>query len=162
MKLTNKTLIAALLLAVTLTGCDSLKNKLKNTEDKKVEEQTDETGKKEGEEDAENTGSTEEAEEGKDSEEGEESKEGKDAEEGEESKEDKKEKSGEAETDPGKTVKEKLEDAIFKNRVQSRAAEILLQEAPESLSAEQKAKLEKLIEESNKLIEKAEEMVDSL
>ena len=63
MKITNKQIIAAVLIAATLTGCDSLKNKLKNSEDTKVEESTKEdTTKKEGEEDAENTGSTEKEE----------------------------------------------------------------------------------------------------
>lgn len=158
MKLTNKTLIAALLLAVTLTGCDSLKNKLKNTEDKKVEEAADDkTEKKEGEEDAENTGSTEK-EDSEDTKE--ENKE--DKEEGKEEGEDKDKKASEAETDPGSTDKEKLEDAIFNNRVQARAAEILLKEAPNSLSEESKAKLEKLVEDSTKLIEKAEALIDSL
>ena len=158
MKLTNKTLIAALLLAVTLTGCDSLKNKLKNTEDKKVEEAADDkTEKKEGEEDAENTGSTEK-EDSEDTKE--ENKE--DKEEGKEEGEDKDKKASEAETDPGSTDKEKLEDAIFNNRVQARAAEILLKEAPNSLSEESKAKLEKLVEDSTKLIEKAEAIIDSL
>lgn len=158
MKLTNKTLIAALLLAVTLTGCDSLKNKLKNTDDKKVEEAADDkTEKKEGEEDAENTGSTEK-EDSEDTKE--ENKE--DKEEGKEEGEDKDKKASEAETDPGSTDKEKLEDAIFNNRVQARAAEILLKEAPNSLSEESKAKLEKLVEDSTKLIEKAEALIDSL
>lgn len=158
MKLTNKTLIAALLLAVTLTGCDSLKNKLKNTEDKKVEEAADDkTEKKEGEEDAENTGSTEK----EDSEDTKEEKK-EDKEEGKEEGEDKDKKASEAETDPGSTDKEKLEDAIFNNRVQARAAEILLKEAPNSLSEESKAKLEKLVEDSTKLIEKAEALIDSL
>lgn len=158
MKLTNKTLIAALLLAVTLTGCDSLKNKLKNTEDKKVEEAADDkTEKKEGEEDAENTDSTEK-EDSEDTKE--ENKE--DKEEGKEEGEDKDKKASEAETDPGSTDKEKLEDAIFNNRVQARASEILLKEAPNSLSEESKAKLEKLVEDSTKLIEKAEALIDSL
>ena len=103
MKLTNKTLIAALLLAVTLTGCDSLKNKLKNTEDKKVEEAADDkTEKKEGEEDAENTGSTEK----EDSEDTKEENKEEDKEEGKEEGEDKDKKASEAETDPGSTDKE--------------------------------------------------------
>lgn len=137
MKITNKRIIAALLIAATLTGCDSLKNKAKDGEDTKVEEPTtdEETAKKEGEEDAEHYESTEttEGEEGK-----------------------------EAETDPGVTDKEKLEDAIFNNRVQARAAEILLEEAPDSLSEETKAKLEELVEESSRLIEQAQSIIDSL
>lgn len=149
MKITNKKILAVLLIAATLTGCDSLKNKMKG-EDAKVEEPTsnEDAAKKEGEEDAEHYESTEkESEEGK---------------EGEESKDKEGEDSSEAETDPGMTAKERLEDAIFNNRVQARAAEILLEEVPESLSEETKAKLEKLVEDSNALIEKAEAALESL
>ena len=147
MKITNKKILAVLLIAATLTGCDSLKNKMKG-EDTKVEEPTsnEETAKKEGEEDAEHYESTEKA----------------DGEEGEDATEKDGEDSSEAETDPGMTAKERLEDAIFNNRVQARAAEILLEEVPESLSEETKAKLEKLVEDSNALIEKAEAALGSL
>lgn len=151
MKITNKKILAVLLIAATLTGCDSLKNKMKG-EDTKVEEPTtsEDAAKKEGEEDAEQTESTEK-----------EGKESKDKE-GEDSKDKDGEDSSEAETDPGMTAKERLEDAIFNNRVQARAAEILLEEVPESLSEETKAKLEKLVEDSNALIEKAEAALESL
>lgn len=150
MKLTNKKIIAALLIAATLTGCDSLNNDAKDTEDTKVEEPTTDeaTAKKEGEEDAEETGSTE----------GEKA----DEEAAEDTKEGEEEKDSEAETDPGVTDKEKLEDAIFNNRVQARAAEILLEEAPDSLTEESKARLEQLVEDSTSLIEQAEALIDSL
>lgn len=146
MKITNKKIIAVLLIAGTLTGCDSLKNKIKG-EDTKVEEPTtsEDAAKKEGKEDAEHYESTE--------------KEGK---EGEESKDKEGEDSSEAETDPGMTAKERLEDAIFNNRVQARAAEILLEEVPESLSEETKARLEQLVKDSSDLIEKAEAALQSL
>lgn len=146
MKITNKKIIAVLLIAATLTGCDSLKNKIKG-EDTKVEEPTtsEDAAKKEGKEDAEHYESTE--------------KEGK---EGEESKDKEGEDSSEAETDPGMTAKERLEDAIFNNRVQARAAEILLEEVPESLSEETKARLEQLVRDSSDLIEKAEAALQSL
>lgn len=143
MKITNKKILAVLLIAATLTGCDSLKNKMKG-EDTKVEEPTsnEDAAKKEGEEDAEHYESTEK--------------------EGEEPTEKEGEDSSEAETNPGMTAKERLEDAIFNNRVQARAAEILLEEVPESLTEETKAKLEKLVEDSNALIEKAEAALESL
>ncbi|MBP2016173.1 hypothetical protein [Anaerococcus degeneri] len=146
MKITNKKIIAVLLIAGTLTGCDSLKNKIKG-EDTKVEEPTtsEDAAKKEGKEDAEHYESTE--------------KEGK---EGEESKDKEGEDSSEAETDPGMTAKERLEDAIFNNRVQARAAEILLEEVPDSLSEETKARLEQLVKDSSDLIEKAEAALQSL
>ena len=145
MKITNKKIIAALLIAATLTGCDSLNNKAKDNEDTKVEENTvdEKASEKEAEEDAEMTGSAEGEEVNKEAN-------------GEE------EKESEAETDPGVTDKEKLEDAIFNNRVQARAAEILLEEAPDSLSEETKAKLEQLIEDSTQLIEQAEALIDTL
>ena len=145
MKITNKKIIAALLIAATLTGCDSLNNKAKDNEDTKVEENTvdEKASEKEAEEDAEMT----------DSAEGEEVN-------GEANGEE--EKESEAETDPGVTDKEKLEDAIFNNRVQARAAEILLEEAPDSLTDETKAKLEQLIEDSTQLIEQAEALIDTL
>lgn len=149
MKITNKKIIAALLIAATLTGCDSLTNKAKDAEDTKVEEPTsnEDVAKKEGEEDADHYEFTEkEGEEGED-------KEGKEKE-GEDS--------SEAETDPGMTAKERLEDAIFNNRVQARAAEILLEEVPDSLSEETKARLEQLVKDSSELIEKAEEALQSL
>ena len=145
MKITNKKIIAALLIAATLTGCDSLNNKAKDNEDTKVEENTvdEKASEKEAEEDAEMTGSTEGEEVNKEAK-------------GEE------EKESEAETDPGVTDREKLEDAIFNNRVQARAAEILLEEAPDSLTDETKAKLEQLIEDSTQLIEQAEALIDTL
>ncbi len=145
MKITNKKIIAALLIAATLTGCDSLNNKAKDNEDTKVEENTvdEKASEKEAEEDAEMTGSAEGEEVNKEAN-------------GEE------EKESEAETDPGVTDREKLEDAIFNNRVQARAAEILLEEAPDSLSEETKAKLEQLIEDSTQLIEQAEALIDTL
>ena len=145
MKITNKKIIVALLIAATLTGCDSLNNKAKDNEDTKVEENTvdEKASEKEAEEDAEMTGSTEGEEVNKEAN-------------GEE------EKESEAETDPGVTDREKLEDAIFNNRVQARAAEILLEEAPDSLTDETKAKLEQLIEDSTQLIEQAEALIDTL
>lgn len=157
MKLTNKKIIAALLIAATLTGCDSLNNKAKNTEeDTKVEEATvdEKEAAKEGEEDADLNGSTEDAEgEEKDT------KEGEDAE-GEEDATSETEES-EAETDSGQSIEEKLEDAIFNNRVQARAAEILLEETPESLTDEFKVKLQELLEQSNDIIERSEKALEA-
>lgn len=151
MKLTNKKIIAALLIAATLTGCDSLNNKAKETEeDTKVEESTvdEKEAAKEGEEDADLNGSTEDAE-------GEE----KDTKEGEDATSETEE--SEAETDSGQTIEEKLEDAIFNNRVQARAAEILLEETPESFTDEFKVKLQELLEQSNDIIERSEKALEA-
>ena len=158
MKLTNKKIIAALLIAATLTGCDSLNNKAKDAEeDTKVEDVTvdEKEAAKEGEEDADLNGSTEDAEgEEKDA------KEGEDAE-GEEDATSETEEESEAETDAGTTTAEKLEDAIFNNRVQARAAEILLEETPESLTDEFKVKLQELLEQSNDIIERSEKALEA-
>ena len=158
MKLTNKKIIAALLIAATLTGCDSLNNKAKETEeDTKVEDVTvdEKEAAKEGEEDADLNGSTEDAEgEEKDAKEGEDT-------EGEEDATSETEEESEAETDSGKTIEEKLEDAIFNNRVQARAAEILLEETPESLTDEFKVKLQELLEQSNDIIERSEKALEA-
>ena len=158
MKLTNKKIIAALLIAATLTGCDSLNNKAKDAEeDTKVEDVTvdEKEAAKEGEEDADLNGSTEDAEgEEKDT------KEGEDAE-GEEDPTSETEEESEAETDSGQTIAEKLEDAIFNNRVQARAAEILLEETPESLTDEFKVKLQELLEQSNDIIERSEKALEA-
>lgn len=157
MKITNKKIIAALLIAATLTGCDSLNNKAKdNEEDTKVENTVDEKeAEKAGEEEADTNGSTEEAD-------GENAKDGEDTEsaEGEEANGEE-DATSEAETDGGQTAVERLEDAIFNNRVQARAAEILLEETPESLTDEFKAKLEDLLEKSNDIIERSEKALEA-
>ena len=157
MKITNNKIIAALLIAATLTGCDSLNNKAKdNEEDTKVENTVDEKeAEKAGEEEADTNGSTEEAD-------GENAKDGEDTEgaEGEEA-DGEEDATSEAETDSGQTAVERLEDAIFNNRVQARAAEILLEETPESLTDEFKAKLEDLLEKSNDIIERSEKALEA-
>ena len=161
MKMTNKKIIAALLIAATLTGCDSLNNKAKDAEeDTQVENTVDEKeAEKAGEEEADTNDSTEDAEgeEGK-----EDTKEGEDTEgaEGEEANSEE-DATSEAETDSGQTAVERLEDAIFNNRVQARAAEILLEETPESLTDEFKAKLEDLLEKSNDIIERSEKALEA-
>ena len=158
MKLTNKKIIAILLAAATLTACDGLngsKKEAENTEKPAVEESQDnkEADTKEAatkeETDADKADSEEKDAEKKEGEE--------DSENADQADADKEE----AVTDAGQSTKEKLEDAVFNNRVQARAAEILLEQTPETIT-QIKDKLETLVEESNALIEKAEKALESL
>lgn len=153
MKLTNKKIIAILLAAATLTACDGLngsKKEAENTEKPAIEESAEnkEADTKE-ETDADKADSEEKDAEKKEGEE--------DSENADQDDSDKEE----AVTDAGQSTKEKLEDAVFNNRVQARAAEILLEQTPETIT-NIKDKLETLVEESNALIEKAEKALESL
>lgn len=153
MKLTNKKIIAILLAAATLTACDGLngsKKEAENTEKPAVEEsQENKEAETKEETDAYKADSEEKDAEKKEGEE--------DSENADQADADKEE----AVTDAGQSTKEKLEDAVFNNRVQARAAEILLEQTPETIT-NIKDKLETLVEESNALIEKAEKALESL
>lgn len=153
MKLTNKKIIAILLAAATLTACDGLngsKKEAENTEKPAVEESAENKEAETKEEtDADKADSEEKDAEKKEGEE--------DSENADQADADKEE----AVTDAGQSTKEKLEDAVFNNRVQARAAEILLEQTPETIT-NIKDKLETLVEESNVLIEKAEKALESL
>ena len=153
MKLTNKKIIAILLAAATLTACDGLngsKKEAENTEKPAVEESAE---NKEAETKEETDADKAESEE-KDAEKKEGEEDSENADQADADKE-------EAVTDAGQSTKEKLEDAVFNNRVQARAAEILLEQTPETIT-NIKDKLETLVEESNVLIEKAEKALESL
>lgn len=153
MKLTNKKIIAILLAAATLTACDGLngsKKEAENTEKPAVEEsQENKEAETKEETDAYKADSEEKDAEKKEGEE--------DSENADQADADKEE----AVTDAGQSTKEKLEDAVFNNRVQARAAEILLEQTPETIT-NIKDKLETLVEESNALIEKGEKALESL
>ena len=143
MKLNNKKIIAILLAAATLTACDSLSGNKKEAEpaDTKVEEsaenKADQTTEAEG---AEKAADEKEAD-----------KETKEAKEGEE----------EAITDEGKSAKEKLEDAVFKTRVTARAAELLIEQTPETITGIRED-LEELLQQSQEQIDKANELLESM
>lgn len=147
MKIKNKKIIAALLIAATLTGCDDLNNEPKDAKENQVEESTDQAAVED--EKASDEEATETEEDEKDAKDSEEADTEEDA-------------TSEAETEGGSTAVEKLEDAIFNNRVQARAAEILLEETPESLTEEHKATLEELLEKSNDIIERSEKALEAL
>ena len=152
MKITNKKILALILLAATLTACDSLKGNEKPA-DTKVEENADQKDSTDAEK-AEDADKKEDAE-GADKDVDLENADGEDADSAD-TKED-----GEAVTSEGSTPREKLEDAIFKSRVQARAAEILLETNPESI-ADIRGDLEALVEKSNKLIEEAQRRLDEM
>lgn len=149
MKLNNKKIIAILLAAATLTACDSLSGNKKEAEpaDTKVEEsaenKADQTTEAEGEEKA-----ADEKEADKETKDGEESEEAKKGEE-------------EAITDEGKSAKEKLEDAVFKTRVTARAAELLIEQTPETITGIRED-LEELLQQSQEQIDKANELLESM
>lgn len=149
MKLNNKKIIAILLAAATLTACDSLSGNKKEAEpaDTKVEEsaenKADQTTEAEGEEKA-----ADEKEADKETKDGEESEEAKEGEE-------------EAITDGGKSAKEKLEDAVFKTRVTARAAELLIEQTPETITGIRED-LEELLQQSQEQIDKANELLESM
>lgn len=149
MKLNNKKIIAILLAAATLTACDSLTGNKKEAEpaDTKVEEsaenKADQTTEAEGEEKA-----ADEKEADKETKDGEESEEAKEGEE-------------EAITDEGKSAKEKLEDAVFKTRVTARAAELLIEQTPETITGIRED-LEELLQQSQEQIDKANELLESM
>ena len=149
MKLNNKKIIAILLAAATLTACDSLSGNKKEAEpaDTKVEEsaenKADQTTEAEGEEKA-----ADEKEADKETKDGEESEEAKEGEE-------------EAVTDEGKSAKEKLEDAVFKTRVTARAAELLIEQTPETITGIRED-LEELLQQSQEQIDKANELLESM
>ena len=174
----NKTLAAALLLTFTLTGCNNVvDNKANEGESPVVEENTaddaatettegeDATETTEGDDATETTEDENEVEtteidpKGADSE---------DATETDADAEDKAESEEESETASVDTSnmsieekKEVLEQAIFDNRSQARAAELLLELTPEKV-ADITPQLHDLIDESNALLEKAQQALDQL
>lgn len=155
----NKTLAAALLLTVTLTGCDNMVSNENTTDDNSpvVEENKAETTEtketvedKAGEESAESETDTKEA-----------------------ATEDKTEDET-ATTDEGATEETKdtsnlsteekiaaLEQSIFDNRSSARAVELLFELSPETAN-ENADVLNQLLEDSNSLLEKAQTALDEL
>lgn len=162
----NKTLAAALLLTVTLTGCDNMVSNENTTDDNSpvVEENKAETTEtketvedKAGEESAESETDTKEAAT-------------------EDKAEDEKAATEDetATTDEGATEETKdtsnlsteekiaaLEQSIFDNRSSARAVELLFELSPETAN-ENADVLNQLLEDSNSLLEKAQTALDEL
>lgn len=154
----NKKILAVLLAFATLTACDSLQNGEKDkaeTEDTQVEESQDATDKKDADTDSDQADKDTDTDSDKDADSDSDNDTDTDADSDDDS-------DKEAVTDSGTSLKERLEDAIFNNRVQARAAEILIDTAGDSLTEENITDLESLIEESNTLIEKAEKILEDL
>lgn len=168
----NKTLLAALALTLGLTGCDNIvnnKNQEKEADAPVVEENQDQAeGTEEGKETADEA-ETPANEESSDMEEndgeGEETSENADGEEAANAEENEdNEEASETTSTAGMTVEEKreaLEQAIFDNRSQARAAELLLEMAPEKVE-DIRPQLEALIEKSNDVLARAQQALDQL
>ena len=168
----NKTLLAALVLTLGLTGCDSMvnnKNQDKEADAPVVEENQDQAeGTEEGKETAdeaetpENEESADMAENDGESEEASENADGEEAANAEENPDN--EEASETTSTADMTVEEKreaLEQAIFDNRSQARAAELLLEMAPEKVE-DIRPQLEALIEKSNDVLARAQQALDQL
>ncbi len=155
----NKTLAAALLLTVTLTGCDNMVSNENTTDDNSpvVEENKAETTEtketvedKAGEESAESETDTKEAAT-------------------EDKAEDETETTDEEATEEtidtsNLSTEEKiaaLEQSIFDNRSSARAVELLFELSPETAN-ENADVLNQLLEDSNSLLEKAQTALDEL
>lgn len=162
---TSKTILATLALSLALVGCDNVVKNDKEGEAPVVEENTENapaenaeeaTDDKAADQVSENTdeNTEENAEATEDTDEN--------AAEGEENAE---ENSEEAEDDMAdasdKDIRETLEQAIFDNRTQARAIEILLEMTPEKV-ADIKPELEQMLEDSNQLIDEAQAALDQL
>ena len=162
---TSKTILATLALSLALVGCDNVVKNDKEGEAPVVEENTENapaenageaTDDKAADQASENTdeNTEENAEATEDTDEN--------AAEGEENAE---ENAEEAEDDmedaSDKDIRETLEQAIFDNRTQARAIEILLEMTPEKV-ADIKPELEQMLEDSNQLIDEAQAALDQL
>ncbi len=164
---TSKTILATLALSLALVGCDNVVKNDKEGEAPVVEENTENapaenaeeaTDDKAADQASENT--DENTEENADENATEDTDEN--AAEGEENAE---ENAEEAEDDMAdasdKDIRETLEQAIFDNRTQARAIEILLEMTPEKV-ADIKPELEQMLEDSNQLIDEAQATLDQL
>ena len=162
---TSKTILATLALSLALVGCDNVVKNDKEGEAPVVEENT-ENAPAENAEEATDDKAADQASENTDenTEENAEATEDTDenAAEGEENAE---ENAEEAEDDMAdasdKDIRETLEQAIFDNRTQARAIEILLEMTPEQV-ADIKPELEQMLEDSNQLIDEAQAALDQL
>lgn len=163
---TSKTILATLALSLALVGCDNVVKNDKEGEAPVVEENTENTenAPAENAEEATDDKAADQASENTDENTEENATEDTDenAAEGEENAE---ENAEEAEDDMAdasdKDIRETLEQAIFDNRTQARAIEILLEMTPEQV-ADIKPELEQMLEDSNQLIDEAQATLDQL
>ncbi|WP_297282217.1 hypothetical protein [uncultured Anaerococcus sp.] len=171
----NKTLIAALVLGIGLTGCDNMVdngNGEKNNDDNTpvVEENQDET-KNTADTENEETKSDKNEETAKDDNEekveteADENDTDKESTEDTTEESDKKEDSMTEEKSTGSQSKEEqietLEQAIFDNRSAARAVELIFELSPEA-AAKHEDELNALLDDSNELLEKAQTALDQI
>ena len=158
---TSKTIFATLALSLALVGCDNVVKNDKEGEAPVVEENT-ENAPAENAEEATDDKAADQASENAD----ENTEENAEAtEDTDENAAEVEENAEEAEDDMAdasdKDIRETLEQAIFDNRTQARAIEILLEMTPEKV-ADIKPELEQMLEDSNQLIDEAQATLDQL
>lgn len=160
---TSKTILATLALSLALVGCDNVVKNDKEGEAPVVEENT-ENAPAENAEEATDDKAEDQASENAD--------ENTDENADENATEDTDENAAEGEENADQTeddmanasdqdIRETLEQAIFDNRTQARAIEILLEMTPEQV-ADIKPELEQMLEDSNQLIDEAQATLDQL
>lgn len=160
---TSKTILATLALSLALVGCDNVVKNDKEGEAPVVEENT-ENAPAENAEEATDDKAADQASENTDENTDENADENA-AEDTDENAAEGEENAEEAEDDMAdasdKDIRETLEQAIFDNRTQARAIEILLEMTPEKV-ADIKPELEQMLEDSNQLIDEAQAALDQL
>ena len=157
---TSKTILATLALSLALVGCDNVVKNDKEGEAPVVEENTENAPAENTEE------TTDQKAEDQASENTDENSEENPAEGTEENADENAEENADQTEDDmanasDKDIRETLEQAIFDNRTQARAIEILLEMTPEHV-ADIKPELEQMLEDSNQLIDEAQATLDQL
>ncbi|WP_282929369.1 hypothetical protein [Anaerococcus sp. Marseille-Q7828] len=157
---TSKTILATLALSLALVGCDNVVKNDKEGEAPVVEENTENAPAENAEE------TTDQAAEDQAGENTDENSEENSAEGTEENADENADENAEETKDDmadasDKDIRETLEQAIFDNRTQARAIEILLEMTPEQV-ADIKPELEQMLEDSNQLIDEAQATLDQL
>lgn len=160
---TSKTILATLALSLALVGCDNVVKNDKEGEAPVVEENTENAPAENAEESTDDKAAdqaSENADENTDENADENATEDTDenAAEGEENAEEAEDDMADA---SDKDIRETLEQAIFDNRTQARAIEILLEMTPEQV-ADIKPELEQMLQDSNQLIDEAQATLDQL
>ena len=159
---TSKTILATLALSLALVGCDNVVKNDKEGEAPVVEENTENTENAPAENAEETTDDMAADQTKENADENAEENTENNAAEGEENAEENAEEAKDDMADASdKDVRETLEQAIFDNRTQARAIEILLEMTPEKV-ADIKPELEQMLEDSNQLIDEAQAALDQL
>ena len=159
---TSKTILATLALSLALVGCDNVVKNDKEGEAPVVEENTENTENAPAENAEKTTDDMAVDQTSENADESAEENTEDNAAEGEENAEENAEEAKDDMADASdKDVRETLEQAIFDNRTQARAIEILLEMTPEKV-ADIKPELEQMLEDSNQLIDEAQAALDQL